>query len=351
MYYIVDNTTDKNHYSVIENLASIADEMIIASPYCFSDFSHFFGKITTRGSIKTLTFVTTLKGEEITAKINSVLSFRQMAIKHGIKTDILINDALHGKVYIFKSNGVPINAIVTSANATHNGLRNNHEWGCCFDDKDQIESLEKTIMSTVKSQLKDDIINKVKQRVDEHQKKYLVVKQTPLPVVNIGDIIVSDRFDLDIDSNTRIFLKPIGYTASPVFDGDYSNETKQYFAVHPVAVRKNDLLVSYGVGSRKIISIFRVVSDTALNTGDEDSRWPWYVQVENLSPKFAKVWFEKDLYIINLARDYVGLHDLPITNKGGKTLGALQWGVDKIWLAHDFGTELLSLVMAVEKIL
>lgn len=35
---------------------------------------------------------------------------------------------------------------------------------------------------------------------------------------------------------------------------------------------------------------------------------------------------DKNLYITNLAREYVDIYDLPITNNGGKTLGALQWG-------------------------
>ena len=347
--YIVDNTTKNNHYSIIENLASSADEIILVSPFCVLDFDNFLNRIVNSGLIKSMTFMTTLKGCEIADKTHSLLSFKRMTTKYGIQNSILINNSLHGKIYIFKSNGVPLNALVTSANATHNGFRRNHEWGCCFDDKDQIENLEKTIIRTAEYELTDNMLNDVKHRVDSHKQQHPIVPQSLPPAININDIIASNRFNLNITSNTRIFLKPIGHTEDPVFDGDYSEEAKQYFAKPPKAIHKNDLLISYGVGSRKIISIFQVLSNAPLNSGDKNSRWPWYVKVANLTSKFAKVWFNKNLYITNLAQDYVDIYDLPITNKGGKTLGALQWGVDKIQLTQNFGTELLSLIMTIEK--
>lgn len=66
--------------------------------------------------------MTTLKRSEIADKTQSLLSFKRMATKYGIQNSILINNSLHGKIYIFKSNGVPLNTLVTSANATHNGF-------------------------------------------------------------------------------------------------------------------------------------------------------------------------------------------------------------------------------------
>ncbi len=59
--YIVDNTTANNHYSVIKKLAHSADEIIIVSPFCFPDFSSFFDMLANIGTIKSLTFMTTLK--------------------------------------------------------------------------------------------------------------------------------------------------------------------------------------------------------------------------------------------------------------------------------------------------
>ncbi|WP_304581506.1 restriction endonuclease PLD domain-containing protein [uncultured Alistipes sp.] len=347
--YIVDNITKNNHYSVIENLASSADEIILVSPFCVSDFDNFLNQVISSCSLKSMTFMTTLKRNEIADKTQSLLSFKRMATKYGIQNSILINNSLHGKIYIFKSNGVPLNALVTSANATHNGFFRNHEWGCCFDDKDQIDNLEKMIIHTAEYELTDNMLNDVKYRVDSHKQQYPTAPQILPPAININDIIASSRFNLNITPNTRIFLKPIGHTEDPVFDGNYSEETKQYFAKRPKIVRNDDLLISYGVGSRKIISVFQVLSNTPSNSEDTNSRWPWSVEVKNLTPKFAKVWFDKNLYITNLARDYVDIYDLPITNNGGKTLGALQWGTDKIQLTQDFGTELLSLVMTIEK--
>ena len=348
--YIVDNTTANNHYSVIKKLAHSADEIIIVSPFCFPDFSSFFDMLANIGTIKSLTFMTTLKREESVTKTYSLFSFKEKARQSGIQNSILINDALHGKVYIFKSKGIPIGALVTSTNITDNGLQRNHEWGCCFDDKPQIESIEKTIKRTAKYELTDSMLHEIKQRVDAYVLKHSASKHTVPSGVNIKDIIVSKRFKLNfISRNIRIFIKPIGSLEHPICTGDYSAERTQYFARRPKAVRKNDLLIAYGVGARKIIGIFQVLSDTALHTGDKTSRWPWYVEVNNITPKFSKVWFDKDIYITSFAQEYIDRYELPITNVGSKTLGALRWGVDKIQLARDFGIELLSTVMVVEE--
>ena len=348
---IIDNLSSNNHYSAIANLASKADEIFIASPFCFADFTAFIKQIANRGTIHRIVFLTTLKKTELIDKINSLLSFKAAASQYSISTKIIINNALHGKVYIFKSNGIYVNAIITSANITHNGLYNNHEWGCCFDDVDSIAKIEQNILFTVEYELTDDIIGKIQQRIMK-EKGDNPAPPAPVyyPQINIDDIILTHKFNIDVDPKVRIFLKPIGSNEEKVYSGDYSAECEQYFSrKRPASVRKGDILISYAVGAKKIISAFKVLSDAPIYSGNDEERWPWYVETENMTPKFGKQWYTKDLYVTSIAHEYVETFDLNITNQGGKTLGALQWGVDKIWLDQNFGTYLLSMILDIEQ--
>ena len=345
--HIIDNTTSDNHYAEIKKLSSISDELTIISPFCFSDFTSFYDQIITP-NIKFIKFITTLREEEVITKIESIRSFLLQASNHNKRCQVYINNRLHGKVYLFKYKGFNKAAIITSANVTHNGLFHNHEWGCSISDADTIDNLEKTILSTIDYELKDELIKKIIKRIKE--------KGEPINLnprknkIDISDIIIPYRFNIDVNSITRVFLKPVGSNDNKIYEGDYSEEEEQYFSrKRPAAVRKNDYLISYAVGATKIISAFKVLSDEPLYDGNDDTRWPWHVEVENVTPKLGKQWWHhENLYITRIADEYVEISESNITNNGGKTLGALNWGADKIRLDRDFAMYLLSLIMEVE---
>ena len=346
--YIIDNTTRNNHYAEIKKLASISDEIVIVSPFCFGDFKYFFDKIVAHNNIQSITLITTLRNEEVMNKIPSLQSFQNESKKLNINHKLFINNRLHGKVYLFKNRNTNQNAIITSANITHNGLGLNHEWGCCLSNTSVIDNLEQNINNTIQYQLTADIIQDISLKLDEYNKEH--PKQTKdKPLININDIVIPHIFKVGLDSDTRIFIKPIGSTDEPIYDGDYSKEKEQYFSKkRPKAVRNGDYLISYGVGSRKIISIFKVISKAPIYSGNDDERWPWYVEVDNVTPKLGSRWFNKNLYIMDIANEYVEMFGLNLTNNGGDTLGALQWGVDKIQLDHNFGTHLMELILNIE---
>src|SRR5438105_15785795 len=65
-----------------------------------------------------------------------------------IEIEILIDNTLHGKIYIGKSRKLN-RAIITSANFTSNGLRTNNEWGICIDDQDQILEIESDLRRNI----------------------------------------------------------------------------------------------------------------------------------------------------------------------------------------------------------
>lgn len=346
--YIIDNLTKNNHFNEIKKIISISDEIMIVSPFCFRDYEEFYDRIIADSGIKAIKLITTLKPDEMISKTESILSFREGADRYKIKSNIFINSHLHGKVYIFKNNGLNTTAIITSANITHNGLTYNHEWGCCFSDSTVIDKLEKNIISTLEYELTEKIIDKITDRVREYKKEHPIPVITK-PCINISDILISHRFNICADPSIRIFIKPIGSADNKIFDGDYSQEEEQYFSKkRPAAIRKNDYLIAYAVGAGKIISIFKVTSDVPIHTGETDNRWPWYVEVENITPKLGYIWYKKDLYLTAIANDYVNTFHSILTNNGGKTLGGLQWGCDKIRLDYDFGIYLLSLILDIE---
>jgi len=232
---------------------------------------------------------------------------------------------------------------------TYNGLSRNHEWGCCLSDLSVINELEEKINATVQYNLTTDIMQAISTRINKYNNEHFM-KRASKPTIDINDLVIPHLYKIDLNSDTRIFIKPIGSTDEPIYDGNFSKEKEQYFSKkRPIAVRNGDYLISYGVGSRKIISIFKVVSNEPINSGNVNDRWPWYVNVENVTPKLGSQWFDKNLYIIDIANEYWEMTGLNITNNGGTTLGALQWGVDKIHLDHNFGTYLMELILNIEK--
>lgn len=345
--FIIDNITGNNHFAEIKRISSTSDEMTIVSPFCFGNFEDFYGSIANSG-IKTIKLITTLKPDEIISKIESILSFKKEAARYNMKSSIFINNHLHGKVYLFKNKGVNTTAIITSANITHHGLVYNHEWGCCFSDKNIIDKLEKTIIATQEYELTEKIIPQILKKVEEYKKEH-AIPNIIKPYINIDDILIPHRFNINTDYSTNIFIKPIGSSNNKIYDGDYSQEKEQYFSrKRPIAIRKNDYLIAYAVGAGKIISIFRVTSDSPLHTGETDNRWPWYVEVENITPILGTIWHTKELYLTTIAKDYINTTHSILTNNGGTTLGGLQRGCDKIKLNYDFGTYLFSLIMETE---
>ena len=253
---IIENFSCHNHYDCLLALCKQADELLIASPFCFPNFEMFVSNVSKKGSTRKITFITTMKNDEAVEKIDSLLSFRKATKEHGINWQIRIDNMLHGKVYIFKNNEVPFAAIITSANLTQHGLKQNHEWGCLVEDTKVIGCMEKQLLVDANIELTSDKLELIKKRADKTREEgWKKVKQQE---IQIDDILSLPQ----IPNGTRFFIKPIGSNNHKIFDGDYSEKfQKQHFANRlPKAVRVGDILITYAVGARKIISVFKVMS-------------------------------------------------------------------------------------------
>lgn len=337
MGLIYNNNNGDDHYRSILLRSKNADELVIASPFCFSDFSGFAAEISKGRSINRITLITTLKNEEAHAKVSSLLSFRDEMEGVGIEWRVLIDKSLHGKVYIFKENAHPISAIITSANLTNNGMRSNHEWGYLINNKEEITSLEIQMLSDAKYELSSKTLEELNTRVKTTSNES---SETNPETIEIDDILIGTT----VQNGKKIFIKPIGSSGSPVYDGDFSNENMQFFSRRPNAVSVGDILIAYGVGSRKIISAYEVTSET-LSTGNEKDRWKWYRMVKCLTPKLGKEWMNRSLYVMSIASQYYEKYSLNVTANGKPNLNGLKMKNDKIRLTDDFGRYLYSKVI------
>lgn len=341
---LISNSGDRRHYDLLMSLAAEADEMTIASPFCFPDFRRFAQDLSAT-AVKTVTFITTLKSDEIISKAGSLLSFSREMNAHGIEWHIRIDDRLHGKVYVFKRDRVPFSAVVTSANITDKGMRQNHEWGCVLKEEQAIRNLEGEVIADTQYDLPERKLEEIIALVESYKKTHDIPAAAPAPCIDISGIVRSQ----DLPKGVRIFIKPIGSAEHKVFDGDYSEEGRQYFSKkRPAAVRKGDILIAYAVGATKIISAFRVQGGP-FRDENADARWPWCVEVENITPGLGKNWPEKNLFPTRIAKDYAETYGKPVTNAGGMNLNGLMQGNDKIQLKDAFGRYLLAMVIECDR--
>lgn len=339
---LINNSSYSNHAERIHALCKDADELVIASPFCFLNFDVFVSNIAKESTIRKITFISTMKNEEVVEKIESLLSFRKAMGEHGISWQIRIDNMLHGKVYIFKKNNAPFAAIITSANLTQHGLMQNHEWGCLIEDANAIGCMEGRLLTDADIVLTNEKLALIKERADKARKER---QQREKPQeIQIDDIL----YQQTIPSGTRFFIKPIGSIDNKVRGLTDKDFKELHFAKRPRAVRIGDILITYAVGARAIISVFQVTS-LANRTDSLKDRWSWFVEVKNLTERLSEAWKEKNLIVTDIARLYAKKYNSPVTQRGGYNLNGLMQGNDKIRLTDEFGRYLFGIAMKANK--
>jgi hypothetical protein len=120
-------------------------------------------------------------------------------------------------------------------------------------------------------------------------------------------------------------------------------------------VKIGDIVIAYGVGTTKILSYYRVISEPSFVTSNVikkdpwKARWPWFIVGKNLSPKYGKVWAKSELTLRNLVNEYNQYNsDRILTKVGGKNLKALNRGKDKINLNTKFAEFIINKINAVQ---
>jgi hypothetical protein len=248
---------------------------------------------------------------------------------------------LHAKIYIMDEC-----CLLTSANLTSTAFTKRHEIGILLKENeasDAIQVFRKMWMLAKKPDLTK--INKIVSRrgsSDEEKagQEYPVLWQLP-----------------EVAEKVNYWLKPIGSTESPITNDRMftkSPEDLHFSKRKPKSVKPNDILIGYGVGAKRILSVYRVIDDPIHMdeeefTNDWQRRWPWYVSAENLTKQFGKDWTRHNLYASDLVDEYLAKNPNGfITKVKGKTLGALNYKQDKINLDPDFARFIINKVITAQ---
>lgn len=109
---ILSNSTITNHGEVFASLCQKADEVVMVSPFCYSDFTAFADTIASSCDIRRIVFVTSLKTDEAVRKIDALISFRNEMNRINVQWELRADNHLHGKIYIFKNSGYPFAGII-----------------------------------------------------------------------------------------------------------------------------------------------------------------------------------------------------------------------------------------------
>ncbi|AFM43391.1 phosphatidylserine/phosphatidylglycerophosphate/cardiolipin synthase [Desulfosporosinus acidiphilus SJ4] len=350
---IIDNIRN-NHNQSIQSMLITADQMILASPFLIEEFDEFVHDVAELG-VKSIVLLTTLKDDspDLFKKANSLYSFCTSCVQNSMNFEVRVDNKLHGKIYIASRDGRPIKGIITSANFTDNGLKYSHEWGVEIDDIDLLQNLINDLMRVGSDPLSGKEIELIVKAIDDYSKENPPIREPKLKLEvtkHIRDKLkvtipkVARTEQIDFPDDTRYFLKPVGSSDHPFEETRKLSETIQemHFSKRkPNAVRPGDILICYGVGTTKLLGYFRVLNEPFLSP-DENTRWPWTVDSENLSPKYSFNWslFNNTL---SSAQSTYG-YDKELTYVGGKSLGALNFGADKIRLNESFAHHLINII-------
>ncbi|MFL0198449.1 restriction endonuclease PLD domain-containing protein [Clostridium sp. WILCCON 0269] len=333
---------NSNHYSYIRNILEGANELYIVSPFLMESFDIFFDEIKDM-EVGYITLITTLKDNnlDLFRKANALHSFCVNCMTHEIDYRIYIDNKLHGKVYIASKDGEPLSGIITSANFTEAGLGFNHEWGVKVDNSIELKNLINEIFSICSEALYKEHLAKIIEKIDNYSKNVGEPKKFKFDL-RVSEFIKYNEKISKLDK--RFFLKPVGWLQKPFSTMrtlSSSIETLHFSKRKPRAVRVGDILICYAVGTAKLLGYFEVLEEPT-NLMSKTDRWPWSVKAKNLCPYYSEKWVLFDNTISSIQDSYK--YDMPITYAGGKTLGALNFGADKIQLTEEFANHIISII-------
>ncbi|SDZ00105.1 restriction endonuclease PLD domain-containing protein [Bacillus sp. 166amftsu] len=335
------NNLSSNHFNYIKEILVDADELHIISPFLMESFDIFFEEIKDMG-LKKISLITTLKDDnlDLLKKSNSLHSFCFNCFNHAIDYKVFINNKLHGKIYISTQDGVPYQAIITSANFTEAGLGFNHEWGVQINDSNQIRKIIDDLSNVSSHALTNEEISNIISRIDSYTGSSGETKKPKI------DLKVSDLIKKKVNvskSGIRYFIKPVGWSDRPFSTSrSLGNDIeKLHFSKRrPAAVRIGDILICYAVGTTRLLGYYEVIEEPVfLKNAD---RWPWEVKAKNLSIDYSKRWNFFKNTISSIQATYNS--NEPITFVGGKSLGALNFGADKIRLTEEFANHVINVI-------
>lgn len=332
---VVNNDID-NHLEEVKNLFGSSDEAIIVSPFVSSFAVNNFKQWIATG-FKKLTFITTLKEKDPDQlkKVPVLLELFQQKKELGYNLSLRIDNSLHGKLYIGVKGGHFVGGIITSANFTENGLKNNHEWGVFLTDEKILSNIcKKTLIDAAIELMEKDLL-KMKQWMDQNN-----IKASNVPTIEVSFINMIERKSSS-NTNVTYWLKPLGKSPNPVPSIRLfgSGEHRITFTKrNPSGVKEGDVLIAYSVVSQQLISVFVAGNKRGRLTHFDtpgDEKWPNYIICRNETPDYGANWPIKKLTLRDVRKEFVKNPSVSITPTGN-SINVLQRGSDHIRLTPEF---------------
>lgn len=344
---VINNRTIDNHESKLIKSFKDSDEAIIVSPFLSKSFK-FFGFAKTK-HLNKITLVTTLKNDyqDQLCKINFFKKLYEFGKKETIDIQILIDNSLHGKIYIFKKDNEFTKGIITSANFTRNGLKLNNEWGVEIADAISIEDIANDLISNI---VLEPITETILKDMEAKFKSISPPKSIASKTIDLVEILNLKTNPLNVLITANYWLKPIGSASNFIsLNKKFSNLNEQlHFAIYPKSIKLGDILIAYAVGYKKVLSIYRV-SSSVFNTGIVGDRWPHYVFGENLTRFYGNEWNKYNIHITDEKEYFIKRTNLNATPSGKNSYGSLQQGSDKLQITKEFGNYLVNKIVEINK--
>ena len=355
---IVTNFDKQTHFDELATLVAQAKEAWLISPFLSAD------EITTllaSTKIDTVIIITTINSFSDSMKVRNILELAQIrdfCAAKGINLLICNDNKLHAKVYAFYDDiSLPIGVVISSANATHSGLRRNHELGVLLNSANRqneiVESFKK-YANEISTENFDGILSNAEKYKAAHPKQ---VAQPTFNPFESDDGTADSEQENSVDmlektdikpiggADIRYFVKPVGNFDSPYSDGNIPNPSKLHFSKrHPRSIRVGDILICYAVMNwEKIIGVYRVTSEILKDL--TDTRYPHYVESECLSRNFTSNWWTPAISITRLADKFAASNpNSAVTHVGGKNLNGLQRGCDHIRITSEFADYIIDTI-------
>lgn len=359
----ITSNLSSTHLESIKKMVSCSnDRLFIVSPFLASDMETLLAEFDF-SYLKRVDLVTTFKPKdpEQLTKPFVIRQFMDHFKKKYPKTlaKVHIDNDLHGKVYIGQQASCS-NMIISSANFTRSGLVSNHEWGVQTTNVEKIEFLLKEVLGALEY---EDISYHQVSKACEIAQWYIdnspeLIVRPEVPSDILDTVYNAENPD---NKNPKYFLKPLGTSEHPISlqeRRDFSDlHQNLYFSKKkPKGVKKGDVIITTAIGPGSILSYFKVTGDLTRVTDVELAaepwleRWPWYMEGKNQSQEFGKNWWLHNIRRQDVLDEFLVKHpEALITDSGGVSLGAINFGSDKVQVTKEFAQFLIEKIEQAER--
>lgn len=368
---LVSNIGEVSHSGLMESLLEQADEVIFVSPFLFDDFEPWLDSLDLK-KLRQFKLITTIvpKGSDQLKKPAALLSLYDGLNKRWPTLELIvqIDNKLHGKVYLFKKDGVFTDGVISSANLTRSGLNSNHEWGVHTKNSAFLTNLYNEITTTVEYPLIPvDLLRKLALFADQYKREHPnEPEQNDIDASLLKALARAPKSknlekEIDWEKVRNIFFKPWGTKDLPVLKKDRrlfgdQQGVLEFPKGRPNDIGTEDLVITFGTGSRCVLSVYQVLSypeerSEELQKRDENARrWPWFVYGHNYTTMFGNSWWEHDITIDVLRDEFLAAYPgKAITEAGSDSLGSLQFGAGRLRITKEFGWFVVDKIITKEK--